>query len=376
MVAGHCTSPQQDAAKDTRRTPSPIYVSSRDPLGEPTFRRSPTKPIPKWMQYLPSYRQDNPAYSEHTGSVLDNLLSKPNAKSFSSDTDEQDSSPPPVPPHIVPVRPNSLTYTPTQTPVQKSRPFTLIAEEPVQRPSYTRLEAGQSKRVRFDSNPRGPLSSVSFLRNRAQSPSESAEYLERYEISTPSGVKSSAVPIHSPTREANEHHAKVVCPSLKRVDTHPLSSSISLKSSRLSADENHDEYRSAFSPIPQHRALEGLSAAQKSSLGHSWSHDRTDKGHGGHLGRKKSFFEQRAYRCRWGRGEFTEEAIDVSGPVEEGFWVLLTAELSFIFLVKQSYLNIIKDASTLGKKSTPLSFVPSCEVMSSFLLSLFLFLST
>ncbi|KAF3769815.1 hypothetical protein M406DRAFT_325298 [Cryphonectria parasitica EP155] len=278
-AAGHCNSPQR-VAGNIRRTPSPIYVSSHDPLGEPAFRASAAKPIPKWMQYLPSYRRSEQARFEHPASVFDSLLSKPNLKSVSLDTDEQDSLPPPVPPHIVPVRPNALNYSPPLTPAQKSRPFTLIAEEPVQRPSYTRFGAGQAKHVRFGSNSRGSLSPISLLRNTAQSPSESAEYLDEYNVSIPRNVRSSAAPIRSPPGEANEHHARVLSPFLRRVDNHPLLSNASLDSSRKSADEIDDEERLPFSTLPQHSAAEAISATQKQALGHTRSHSHADKGSG------------------------------------------------------------------------------------------------
>ncbi|KAI7781756.1 hypothetical protein LA080_014387 [Diaporthe eres] len=207
--------------KHVSRTPSPIYVSMHDPVGEPAFRRSETKPIPKWMQYLPSKRSEEWDCIERPSSVLNDYFSPPDSSVAESDTESslrQSLSPPPVPAHIVPVRssvsqtseersnsteqlavPNPsvspprsgpvLVSEPTRTAppfktVQMSRPFTFIDEKPGQRPS-SRFQPGSpspSRHVRFisppktTSSPTFPSGSVSHTK----SPSESSEYLDRH----------------------------------------------------------------------------------------------------------------------------------------------------------------------------------------------------
>lgn len=49
----NCSSP----AESTNSMPAPMYVSVLDAIGEPSFRPSQTKPLPRWMTLLPSNRQ-------------------------------------------------------------------------------------------------------------------------------------------------------------------------------------------------------------------------------------------------------------------------------------------------------------------------------
>ncbi|KAI1769008.1 hypothetical protein GGR53DRAFT_529722 [Hypoxylon sp. FL1150] len=50
---------------------STIYVSIHDPINEPAFKPSPTKPIPKWMQWLPSQRNRRHQNEVQPRSILD-----------------------------------------------------------------------------------------------------------------------------------------------------------------------------------------------------------------------------------------------------------------------------------------------------------------
>lgn len=194
--------PLEETPEDARRPPSPIYVCVHDPIGAPAFKASPTKPIPKWMQYLPNQRrppQEQPA--RRPRSILDPHFSPDSSASAGSDEDAEGAStrPPPVPPHNVPVLPRSTV--PTYMPVQMSRPFTLITEEPVQRPSSAKATGGRStpgKQVRFTNIPsaHGPLPSPT-AGERAKLPSESAEYLERYHVRSPLDVRSATVHVPS-----------------------------------------------------------------------------------------------------------------------------------------------------------------------------------
>lgn len=234
------------------RTPSPIYVSMHDPVGEPAFRRSETKPIPKWMQYLPNRRSDEWDCVERPSSVLDDYFSPPDSSVAESDTESslrQPLSPPPVPAHIIPVRsavsqtseeqsnsteqlavPNpsispprsgpALVSEPTRTAppfktVQMSRPFTFIDEKPGQRPS-SRFQPGRlssSRHVRFISPPK-TTSSPTFQSgsgSHTKSPSESSEYLDRHVPQASQGKPSILLP--SSLRDTN---LSVATPIVKR----------------------------------------------------------------------------------------------------------------------------------------------------------------
>lgn len=173
------------------RAPSPIYVDIHDPLGSPAFERSPTKPIPKWMQYLPSARKVS--NGPRPPSILDVHFSRQDSKTAMS---ADDTIPPPVPPHRTPVGmhppvpphiTNGNPNAPEYMPIQMSRPFTLITEEPVQRPSGAKgpVVTG-GKHVRFDGATACAI------------PSASAEYLERYSIGK-SLDNTSRVSVEAPT---------------------------------------------------------------------------------------------------------------------------------------------------------------------------------
>ncbi|POS77512.1 hypothetical protein DHEL01_v204090 [Diaporthe helianthi] len=196
-----------------------------DPVGEAAFQRSKTKPIPRWMQYLPGTRSDERDGTERpssVSSVLDDYFSPHDSSVAESDMEPgmtaSSPSPPPVPPHRVPTssatshstdeqytnlgqpmgsesstipqRPSShlvpepVQLAPAFKAVQLFRPFTLIDEKPGRRPS-SRFQAGgpsTSRHVRFisppetTSSPSLPSGSV----GPARSPSESSEYLDRH----------------------------------------------------------------------------------------------------------------------------------------------------------------------------------------------------
>lgn len=242
------------ATSDTQnafRTPSPIYVSMHNPVGEPAFRSSRTKPIPKWMQYLPNKKSDEWDWNERPSSVLDDFFSPSGSRVPESDTESgirRSPSPPPVPAHIIPIRlatpqqkkkqftgteelavtkrsispPRSSTIAseptlsaPAFKAVQMSRPFTFIDEKPGQRPS-SRLQQGRlspSRHVRFISPPKTTssptISSGSAV--HAKSPSESSEYLDRHAAQASLGNSSVLLP--SSLRDGN---LSVTTPFVKR----------------------------------------------------------------------------------------------------------------------------------------------------------------
>lgn len=277
---------QEGQSEPIRRTPSPIYVSSQDPLGEPAFKRSPTKPIPKWMQYLPSYRQKDRDFPERPTSVVDNYLSNRDASLLSSDTEEQDlSPPPPVPPHTIPIRFNPPTYTPKHVSIQRSRRSTLTAEEPVQRPSSKKpgiCRFTPVKHVRFDTNPRGPLAPVTSSNDRGKSPSGSPDFLERYSVSSPCGVRSSTLYIRSRTDQADGRYTRALSPFLRCGDAHPLSLEESLESGNRSVQAN-SQNRSSSSVKHDHVAPEAASAAPRPEIGQCGPQGYGDGSHPNHL---------------------------------------------------------------------------------------------
>ncbi|KAI1644510.1 uncharacterized protein F4817DRAFT_367421 [Daldinia loculata] len=75
-VDGALGAPEETGGSEGNRVApqdSAIYVSIFDPINEPTFKPSPTKPIPKWMRWLPSQRgQDRRQQTEpRPYSILD-----------------------------------------------------------------------------------------------------------------------------------------------------------------------------------------------------------------------------------------------------------------------------------------------------------------
>lgn len=183
------------------RTPSPIYVSIRDPFGEPAFRRSQTKPIPKWMQYLPNQKQAAMDCPEtRPASMLNSYFTPPGLSPICSDT-ETEGSPQPAP----------STYTP----VQMSRPFTLITEEPVQRPSSTRAI---NKHVRFTTSTSVPPPDGT-LDDRYNAPSESSEFLDKYQVQAAIGGSSTKFSARPMPSHLDNHHARRVSPFFQHEDT-------------------------------------------------------------------------------------------------------------------------------------------------------------
>ncbi|KAJ4391035.1 hypothetical protein N0V93_004648 [Gnomoniopsis smithogilvyi] len=209
--------PLQHDTDEALRAPSPIYVNLHNPIENPTFKKSPTKPIPRWMRYLSSTRQepDEPRPS----SVLDTYFSPVDPNTANSDVETPG---PPVPPHSIPfgVTPPVPPYTtssqatiPTYVPVKMSRPFTFIAEEPVQRPSSGRGPLPASKHVRFDG-----------ISGHA-SPSASAEYLERYSVARPVDIKSSlTTAVHTDLISSSQRGGVWSSPSLRRDGQQPRAS--------------------------------------------------------------------------------------------------------------------------------------------------------
>ncbi|KAI1096370.1 hypothetical protein F5B19DRAFT_436149 [Rostrohypoxylon terebratum] len=140
-----------DSASDGECTvplDSTIYVSIRDPIGEPAFKPSPTKPIPRWMQWLPSQRNKHQQDEPQPHSLLDeyfppNTITEANESISKSDsicpttpkqesTDLADPSPPPNDRRP----PQSLEYDniPSSS-IRSVKGPSFIKDEPLMRPS-------------------------------------------------------------------------------------------------------------------------------------------------------------------------------------------------------------------------------------------------
>lgn len=221
VVSGTSRPPQQDSG-NPRRTPSPIYVSARDPLGEPSFKRSSTKPIPKWMRYLPNQVQaTRDSLEPRPASMLDFYFTATGSGAADSNSEADESLPPPPPPvpaHAVPVR----QIPPTHAPFQMSRPFTFVTEEPVQRSSSSKVA---NKHVHF--TPSTPSSQQSTASNDIDKiPSESSEFLDRYHLRTPAVGSDIGSSTRTMSSCYDDRHARTVSPFFERFDTNLASSPV------------------------------------------------------------------------------------------------------------------------------------------------------
>lgn len=275
--------PLSPLAEDKRRAPSPIYVSSHDPLGEPAFRRSSTKPIPKWMQYLPSQRQDTrDCPGPRPTSVLNSYFAAQDTSTLDSGDQGRGSPPPPsVPPHSAPVRP----VPPTYTPVQKSRPFTLIADEPVQRPSSAKVGTGRStphKQVRFTSSTVDPTASMAFT-SREKTPSESSEYLDKYYVHSLAAGASTKSTIRAAPLSSDDRYKRAVSPFFRR---NTNTATLSTDSALSGVVGNHDDVSSLSSmgSMERHHRPRHARSALELSTRYGISQDGKDdeKSHASH----------------------------------------------------------------------------------------------
>ncbi|OTA59981.1 hypothetical protein K449DRAFT_466469 [Hypoxylon sp. EC38] len=126
---------------------STIYVSVLDPLGEPAFKPSPTKPIPKWMQWLPSQRDRSQRNEPQPQSILDKYYS-PNAISTNEPISQLHTFCPTGPSQAQPYstiipRPPSRHHTPSsseydnlaESVVTALKGPSFVLDEPLKRPS-------------------------------------------------------------------------------------------------------------------------------------------------------------------------------------------------------------------------------------------------
>ncbi|KAI5924904.1 hypothetical protein F4810DRAFT_709096 [Camillea tinctor] len=90
---------------------STIYVSIFDPINGPTFKPSPTKPIPRWMQMLPGQRSAHRNREPRPHSVLDTHF-RPPSSTISVKT----------PPHTIPCPTPTTDAHPAPAPAASTSP--------------------------------------------------------------------------------------------------------------------------------------------------------------------------------------------------------------------------------------------------------------
>ncbi|KAI1457623.1 hypothetical protein F4805DRAFT_427558 [Annulohypoxylon moriforme] len=123
---------------------STIYVSILDPIGEPAFKPSPTKPIPRWMQWLPSQRNRHRRNEPPPHSLLDEYF-PPNPIPEADDSTSKQSSICPISPtedlpfSTAPTRRN-LPQTPdfgnlAHSTIKTVKGPSFVLDEPLMRPS-------------------------------------------------------------------------------------------------------------------------------------------------------------------------------------------------------------------------------------------------
>ncbi|KAM9882075.1 mediator of rna polymerase ii transcription [Verticillium dahliae] len=160
-IGSHQTgAPVRDAIDAIDPPDSTIYVSINDPLGEPAFKPSPTKPIPRWMQMLPgNRRQYYPDASRQSTPVSPSRVSSTSTQqlgplperartssSISTVCPQKILNPASTPPSLSP-RVSSLTRTSSggsitdfhprtvEDHMKRHTPSSWVSHEPLKRPS-------------------------------------------------------------------------------------------------------------------------------------------------------------------------------------------------------------------------------------------------
>ncbi|KAI1653182.1 hypothetical protein F4813DRAFT_383483 [Daldinia decipiens] len=152
-VDGALGAPEELSGSEGNRVALPdpvIYVSIFDPINEPSFKPSPTKPIPKWMRWLPSQRgQDRRQQTEpRPHSILDQYFppnpTEPDDYPISNSPTICPTSPSPSPLYLAATpRPPNRLPTPRSSEFGKLAESTITAlkgpsfvlDEPLKRPS-------------------------------------------------------------------------------------------------------------------------------------------------------------------------------------------------------------------------------------------------
>ncbi|EFQ28505.1 hypothetical protein CGRA01v4_07307 [Colletotrichum graminicola] len=222
-----------DQAREYPATPpveSTIYVSINDPIGQPTFRPSPTKPIPIWMQPFPRTAQLEEKWQRaniprrHLAELAQTLATS------TSETSKLESAASPGltkrPGTVVsPASPlrtppgSSSVWTPHE--IRRAPPLSWVSNEPLKRPSSriaSRLErlekSGTTTSSGYVTPPETPSEQIRRYKTpppqlrritrrsvvRRTPPPQSSEYLELYN------------PIRSPSPRLRTTQPAVVAP--------------------------------------------------------------------------------------------------------------------------------------------------------------------
>ncbi|KAI1102974.1 hypothetical protein F4804DRAFT_353271 [Jackrogersella minutella] len=127
---------------------STIYVSVFDPIGRPAFKPSPTKPIPTWMQWLPSQRGCHRRNEPRPRSLLDEYFPPDPVVSIKDHASSTYTNCPTTPPQDLPYstpspRPSYHRHTPrcsdlsdlAESTIKAIKGPSFILDEPLMRPS-------------------------------------------------------------------------------------------------------------------------------------------------------------------------------------------------------------------------------------------------
>ncbi|KAI1417515.1 hypothetical protein F5Y13DRAFT_201117 [Hypoxylon sp. FL1857] len=127
---------------------STIYISVLDPLGEPAFKPSPTKPIPRWMQWLPSQRRRSRWNGPRPHTILDEYFPPSSATPTNKPVSNLHTFCPTIPTQARPYPANSSpppSYHPTshcseygnltESIVTALKGPSFVLDEPLKRPS-------------------------------------------------------------------------------------------------------------------------------------------------------------------------------------------------------------------------------------------------
>ncbi|OHF02652.1 hypothetical protein CORC01_02048 [Colletotrichum orchidophilum] len=233
----------------TPRADSTIYVSINDPMGQPAFKPSPTKPIPIWMQ---PFRDVEQAVNEEQRAPLAShplvdLSQTPATSTSGTPTMRSTKSLTPTMRPTTPVGSTSPPQTPprsrsiwTPSEIRRAPPLSWVSNEPLKRPSSrfaSRLEKSDAttssgyvtpperpseQQSRYNTppppqlrrkRPQSPLVPARVPRRHAVGrtpPPQSSEYLERYNpIRSPSPRPRIAQPVVAAFGQASRARASL-----------------------------------------------------------------------------------------------------------------------------------------------------------------------
>ncbi|KAI1777588.1 hypothetical protein F4818DRAFT_318843 [Hypoxylon cercidicola] len=148
---------------------STIYVSILDPMGEPAFKPSPTKPIPSWMQWLPSQRNYNKHEEVQPRSILDEHFPPRSGPSSTKPQPEPKMICPTTRPQVPPrptlrrisdylrVRDGPESSNMADSTIKALKGPSFVLDEPLQRPSsVVNKSSSSSSRVAVEEPPTLP----------------------------------------------------------------------------------------------------------------------------------------------------------------------------------------------------------------------------